>query len=43
MAEDCVVPTLSREVIPVEVIYPAILLAIGQLLGLLPTMVCRLQ
>ena len=35
----CVVPTLSHEVIAVDVAYPAILLAYGRSLGLLPAMV----
>lgn len=38
-----VVPTPPHEVIVVKAIYPTVLLALGQPLRLLPTMVCRLQ
>ena len=39
----CVVPSLPHEVLTVDVIYPAVLLAHGHLIGLLPAMVACLQ
>ena len=39
----CVVPTLPYEVIIADVVYPAILLAYGKSIALLPVMVARIQ
>ena len=39
----CVVPTLSHEVIIADVVYPAVLLAYGKSISLLPVMVLRIQ
>lgn len=39
----CVAPTLPHEAITVDVVYPAVLLAYGRPLGLLPAMVSCLQ
>ena len=38
----CVVPTLPHEVIIVDVVYPAVLLAYGKSISLLPVMVARI-
>ena len=39
----CVVPTLPNEVIVADVVYPAVLLAYGKSIALLPAMVARIQ
>ena len=39
----CVVSTLSHEVIVADVVYPAVLLAYGRSIALLPAMVARIQ
>jgi len=39
----CVVPTLSHEVIVTDIVYPAVLLAHGKSIALLPVMVARIQ
>ena len=39
----CVVPTLPHEVIVADVVYPAVLLAHGKPIALLPAMVARIQ
>jgi len=39
----CVVPTLSHEVIVANVVYPAVLLAHGKSIALLPVMVAGIQ
>ena len=39
----CVVPTLPHEVFSIDVVYPAVMLACGRPIGLLPAMVSCLQ
>ena len=39
----CVVPTLPHEVIVADVVYPAVLLAYGKSIALLPAMVAGIQ
>ena len=39
----CVVPTLPHEVIVADVVYPAVLLAYGKSIALLPAMMARIQ
>lgn len=39
----CIVPSIPQDAITIEVVYPAVLLANGKTLGLLPAMVCKLQ
>ena len=39
----CVVPTLPHEVIIADVVYPAVLLAYGKSIALLPAMVAEIQ
>ena len=39
----CVVPMLPHEVIIADVVYPAVLLAYGKSITLLPVMVARIQ
>ena len=39
----CVVPTLPHEVIVTDMVYPAVLLAYGKSIALLPVMVARIQ